>query len=101
MTGRPSTEYRTMAEHATNSLKHVSGGNAVCPECGERWGDDDECPECDMNRDMADEPFFSWSACDECGSTLGGDRHPVSGIDGDGDIVHLDVCVDCYMDIAS
>lgn len=25
-----------------------------------------------------DEPHFSWSACNQCGSTLGGDRHKIS-----------------------
>lgn len=27
------------------------------------------------------EPSFSWSACDACGSTLGGDRYPMRAID--------------------
>lgn len=35
------------------------------------------CPDCGLNDDRQEcdcEPWFSWSQCDGCGSTLGGDR---------------------------
>ena len=40
------------------------------------------------------EPYFSWSPCPVCGSTLGGDRHAAHYI-AEGDLNHLDVCTDC------
>lgn len=42
-------------------VERRSAGYTVVPAC------DEEC-----------EGGFSWSACDLCGSTLGGDRHPVA-----------------------
>ncbi|MFW6083743.1 MAG: hypothetical protein ACODAA_00845 [Gemmatimonadota bacterium] len=47
--------------------------------------------------DLASEPSFSWSSCDSCGSTLGGDRYPAHGIDDEGRVYHLDICTDCVM----
>ena len=39
---------------------------------------------------------FSSCACDSCGSTLAGSRHDADGIDDDpGDVIPLDLCVDC------
>jgi hypothetical protein len=72
-----------------------------------------DCPECpdvedyggDLERyhDEAREPSFSWSSCDSCGSTLGGDRHAAHAWDADADpasagtagLYHLDICTDC------
>lgn len=45
--------------------------------------------------ELASEPHFSWSACECCGSDLGGNRHPAHGCDKNGDIVHFSVCEDC------
>jgi len=39
---------------------------------GEEWTDEDQY----YGRDV--ESCFSWSSCDACGSTLGGDRHPAA-----------------------
>ena len=59
------------------------------------------CPDCvDIDLDMGEEGFFSWQACDYCHSTLGGMRYPAHGRDADGEIVHVDVCVDCVFNIA-
>ncbi len=45
--------------------------------------------------DLAGEAHFSWSACDTCGSPLGGDRHPAHARLESGELVHLSVCTDC------
>lgn len=50
----------------------------------------------DHERELAEEPSFSWSSCDCCGSTLGGDRHPAHGYDKDDNLIHLNVCADCF-----
>ena len=62
------------------------------------------CGECESDGEEYNEGSFSWSDCDSCGSTLGGDRHPAHGIvqsDGDtlpkGTIIHMSICVDCLM----
>ena len=48
-----------------------------------------------------DDPFFSWSQCDGCGSSLGGDRTESTGIDEDGESISLDLCIDCVMYLAN
>jgi len=52
-----------------------------------------------------EEGSFSWSECDACGSTLGGDRHPAHGLlPKDGiprGMIHLDVCSDCLCYLAN
>ena len=54
----------------------------------------ESCEECS---ELSDEPFFSWSECNNCGSTLGGDRYVVHGRDKDDKIIHLEVCTDCII----
>ena len=50
----------------------LAPGSRECEWCGdEARGDDDTVEEC--------EPWFSWAACDGCGSTLGGDRVHAAG----------------------
>jgi hypothetical protein len=48
-----------------------------------------------------DEGGFSWSSCDSCGSSLGGDRYVAHGVDANKDIIHMDICVDCLMFFAN
>ena len=54
----------------------------------------------------ADEGGFSYSPCDSCGSTFGGDRYPAHAIHLEtfgpdakrpGDVHHIEICVDCLM----
>jgi hypothetical protein len=51
----------------------------------ERWPGEDAVttPAVTLGRmpddDEGDDPWFAWTACDGCGSTLGGDRHPATG----------------------
>jgi len=56
--------------------------------------------------DCAGESHFSWSPCDSCGSSLGGDRHPAHGViadtieearQKDRAIEHFNICTDCLM----
>lgn len=58
----------------------------------------------------ADEGGFSWSECDFCGSTLGGDRYPAHGIlaptpeeaqKPGTKIEHFRVCGDCLQYVAN
>lgn len=78
---------------ALHGLDFVSCGPAPeCAECGLADIDTMDCPE----YEAAGEASFSWSECDACGSTLGGDRHYAHGIANDTrQVIHLDVCVDC------
>ena len=71
----------------------------ACPGC-ETCGLGEEPSNEDY--DAAQESSFSWSSCDSCRSSLGGDRHPAHGIIAEseeaargGDIEHFSVCVDC------
>ena len=89
---------------------------ADCPDCmaianGGEYGkgytaDGDDCPTCEGTGYVADEDHqceasFSWSQCDSCGSTLGGDRETAYGIwrNEKGEIVtiQMSICVDCTM----
>ena len=63
----------------------------ACPGC-EACGLSEDPTE--DERDLADEAHFSWSACESCGSSLGGNRHAAHYLD-EGEIQHLSVCVDC------
>ena len=50
---------------------------------------------------IVEEPWFSWHACECCGSSLGGDRYEAHGLDADNEIVHFEVCVDCLLYLAN
>jgi hypothetical protein len=51
------------------------GCGKECPEHGIAAYDSAEAYEQAQLEDSAEsEPWFSWSACEQCGSTLGGDR---------------------------
>lgn len=79
---------------------HIATGSAAsCPEC---W-------EIDMaGYESGDEGGFSWSECDSCGTTLGGDRHTAHGWPADNGrwkrlaedppaLFHLSICTDCLL----
>ena len=61
----------------------------------------EKCEYAEGDPDHRCEPGFSWTQCDSCGSTFGGDREEAHGIfrDGEGHIgtVQMSVCVDCVM----
>ena len=60
-----------------------------------------ECEYADGDENHRCESFFSWSQCDSCGSTLGGDRLDATGMwhDKSDKFVTIDmtVCIDCVM----
>lgn len=63
-TGRPLPDPVPLSR--LEGISHI--GPRTCPAC--------ECPEeCDVS-----EGYFSWSACDGCGCTLGGTRYDYIGV---------------------
>ena len=60
-----------------------------------------ECEYADGDDEHACESSFSWSDCDSCGSSLGGDRYPAYGTFRDDSdelqLVPLYICVDCVL----
>ena len=88
-------EFVEQVEHFCEGLHIASGACPGCSDCGLE-------DEADVEEIQAqEEGGFSWSACDSCGSTLGGNRYPSHGTyrgeEGELRIIHLDVCVDCVM----
>lgn len=82
--------YQKTVDENLEGLEHVSSGPCPgCEECGLSEEPSDE------EYDLASEPHFSRSPCEACGSRLGGDRYPAHGIL-DGEIIHFNVCPDCY-----
>lgn len=90
MTKSEYAEYQAAVERNLKGLEFVSTG--ACPGC-EDCGLEKEATGYEI--ETATEPSFSWSSCDACGSTLGGDRHPAHGRMSDGTLLHLNVCTDC------
>lgn len=87
---RPADEHGAPLETVT-----VDVPGAYRVELDVDWGD------LEGPRACAEEGGFSWSECDICGSSLGGDRYPAHWIytapDGRRSIEHERVCVDCLM----
>lgn len=88
----------------TDSQCSHCDGEGIDVEQPDDGTQDRPCPKCggtgiieptEHDRELADEPHFSWHACECCGSTLGGDRHPAHGLDANGDLIHFEVCTDC------
>jgi len=82
--------YQQAVEHNLRGLSFISTG--ACPGCDE-CGLSDEPTEDEV--ELAGEPHFSWSACECCGSRLGGDREPAHARDKNNTLIHFSVCVDC------
>ena len=62
------------------------------------------CDKCDECKNEIDEGHFSWTSCDTCGSSLGGDRfaaHYIDPTDCERQLNHIEVCVDCLQYIAN
>ncbi|MBW2636010.1 MAG: hypothetical protein JRC86_00540 [Deltaproteobacteria bacterium] len=73
------TENERFIEECDDFLKGMEGepsaGSWECPECGTNWDvSDGVCEDCgyDSGNDFRNE--FSWSHCDQCGTSLGGAR---------------------------
>ena len=100
---------------ATCGLDDLTESCEPCEGSGYDTEKDADCEPCggegtlpreptDEDYDLAGEGGFSWSACDSCGSSLGGDRYPLHGIIAesmeaaqapDSTIEHWRCCVDC------
>ena len=107
------SEFAKSVDHYLEGIDHANAGPCPgCAGCGLEDCDDME----DERYELASEPSFSWSQCDGCGSTFGGDRHYAHGfvLPGDrteadgprypndpGEIIHLDVCTDCLLYLAN
>lgn len=63
-----------------------SGRNPICEDCN---------PDMDPDFDYDAEKFFSSLPCDVCNRGLAGDRLPAHAIDQQGELLHLDICLDC------
>jgi hypothetical protein len=84
------SEFTDSIERELRGCEAFSVGSCPgCSECG--LGEDPS----DTDRELAEESRFSWRACDSCGSTFGGDRHPAHYLDDERAIVHVHVCTDC------
>lgn len=73
---------------AREGLESLTPKCCDCPECGGEGGRNAE--------HTTNEPYFSWRACECCGSHLGGNREECVGynraID---DVLEFEVCSDC------
>ncbi len=72
-------------------IDNLSSGHIHYPECKAEL-DDGECP----THGQVDEPFFSWGACDCCGTHLGGNREHATGYNPTTkEIQEYTICEDC------
>jgi len=88
----------TYLEHfteGTEGITCISSGTALegCSECYQGYEFEEGW--------FTTEPYFSWSSCDTCGSTLGGNREDAHGYLNDNTLIHLSICVDCAVYIAN
>lgn len=95
------SKFTEAVERELEGLYNVAPGVAsACDEC-DPWGEApiyaDDPDAWDEWAELAREPSFSWTPCDSCGSSLGGNRHPAHAFDGEGRMHHLDVCDDCLI----
>ena len=95
MTLKEYREYEASVENSLKDYSFVSSG--ACPGC-------DDCSlaknPTEEELGLAGEPHFSWTNCDICKRSLGGDRYPAHARDRQDNIVHFAVCCDCYYYIA-
>jgi len=94
------SKFTERVDRYLEGLEHVSTGDCPgCVDCG--LEDVTDANDCIDRIEIASEGSFSWSPCECCDSSLGGDRHPAHAVNPEGDILHLDVCQDCLMYLAN
>jgi len=81
---------------ATEGITYISSGTAVKGCSGCYQGHDFEEEE-----SVTTEPYFSWSSCDTCNSTLGGNREDAHGYLNNDTLIHLSICTDCVVYLAN
>jgi len=89
-------EYSEYEESVKNFFERegITNLSRITPEEDTENGDYSVCPHCGAGIDYDD--HFSWSPCECCGSTLGGNRVHCAGYHPENrQIVCYDVCVDC------
>jgi hypothetical protein len=87
------SSYTEAVELWCEGLENVSPG--PCPGCSECDLEDVDSMDAE-EYELASEGWFSWSRCDSCGTTLGGDRFNAHAfpVEGEG-YIHLEICSDC------
>ena len=98
--------YTESVKFHTKGLEAISTGPCPgCEECRKNYGFDtlEALKEAWESGELEAEPHFSWSACDICGSHLGGDREEWHAIDKKtGALIHGDnACVNCVVFLAN
>jgi len=91
------SKYTEAVEREMGGIVYSGSGVAyTCSECQRAYGmEEEELQKATEEGSIVNEPSFSWSSCDACGSTMGGDRHAAHGFDKDGGLYHLEICTDC------
>ena len=97
------TDFEKAIQHNTKGLASLSTGLVpCCAECCQSFGLEEQAMKKRLETgEISDEGHFSWSSCDCCGSSLGGNRYAAHGFDKNGDIIHLDICEDCLCFLAN
>ena len=97
----PETDFLSAIKTHLSGITHISPGSAsCCPECVSNFGyaSEAEMREAEENDEIVDEPSFSNSQCESCGSSLGGDRYDAHGFtEKEEELVHLSICSDCHL----
>lgn len=98
------SKFTDAINHYCDDMHVAVGAAACCDECRQAYDIDSDLTDDEAQEILYDaaEASFSWSQCDSCGSTLGGDRHEAHGlIDGDDGcgliILHMSICSDCMI----
>ncbi len=77
-------------------ISNLSSGHYQCPDCKVEFDDAGICPQCGADREILNEPHFSWRRCDCCNRPLGGDREFATGYNPTtGEVQEYSVCTDC------
>lgn len=101
------SEFTDAIGHYCDGLHVATGAAASCQECRDSFGCDDDASDDEAQEYLysVDEGSFSWTQCDSCGTTLGGDRHAAHGwptepaldLDAINTLYHLSICTDCLL----
>jgi hypothetical protein len=77
-------------------ITNLSTGHYQCPECKIEFDDSGTCPKCGCDREVCNEPHFSWRSCDCCQRPEGGDREFATGWNPTTqEVQEYSVCTDC------
>ena len=97
----------------TNAIEHnwpdytiAPGATTSCDSCFQGLSQEEKDNLSDQEQQTWDEGGFSWSECDSCSSTLGGNRFSAHALHHEAfgpnakqpnNIHHIEICVDCLM----